>query len=166
MTDVIRPYTPSDLAACLSIFDGNTPEFFSPCEREEFEVFLTTHAVAWNFQVIERDGKLVACGGHALDLRTGCANFCWGMVEQGLHGTGLGTMLTVARLTAIRDTAGVVSVCLDTSQHTQGFYAHFGFRHARTVVDGYGPGLDRWEMVLDLHANVTPATALQRHLRR
>lgn len=39
---------------------------------------------------------------------------------------------------------------LDTSQHTQAFYARFGFTVERVVVNGYGPGLDRWDMALDL----------------
>lgn len=145
-----RAYRPSDITACLDIFDGNTPKFFSPVERGEFEQFLTNCAVAWEYQVIERNGRLVACGGHAIDKDAKSANFCWGMVASDLHGTGLGKMLTWARLTAASALNEIAIVRLDTSQHTQGFYAQFGFLPERIIPDGYGPGLDQWEMVLDL----------------
>src|ERR1700704_453979 len=31
-----RGYTAADRIACLALFDGNTPEFFAPAERNEF----------------------------------------------------------------------------------------------------------------------------------
>ena len=31
-----RPYDPKDQAACLALFDANTPRFFAPSERPEF----------------------------------------------------------------------------------------------------------------------------------
>lgn len=148
--DITRAYRPSDMMACLDIFDGNTPKFFSPVERGEFQQFLTDHAVAWEYQVIERNGMLVACGGHAIDKDAKSVNFCWGMVASNLHGTGLGKMLTWARLTAASALNEIAIVQLDTSQHTQGFYAQFGFLPERIIPGGYGPGLDQWEMVLDL----------------
>ena len=148
--DMTRPYRPSDMKTCLDIFDGNTPKFFSPAERAEFEQFLTKYAVAWEYQVIERNGRLVACGGHAIDSDAKSVNFCWGMVASNFHGTGLGKMLTLARLKAASALHGIATVRLDTSQHTEGFYAQFGFLPERVIPEGYGPGLDQWEMVLDL----------------
>ena len=34
MTAHSRPYEPSDLAACLALFDGNTLRFFAPQEEQ------------------------------------------------------------------------------------------------------------------------------------
>lgn len=138
------------MRSCLTIFDLNTPRFFSPAEREDFENFLLHYAIPWNYLVIEDKGSIVACGGHYCDGATKSASFCWGMVANNLHGSGLGKMLTTARLNAVRAMSGVTKVRLDTSQHTQGFYARFGFIPERIILDGYGPGLDRWEMALDL----------------
>lgn len=70
------------------------------------------------------------------------------MVARELQGTGLGKMLTTARLRAAQTTPGVAQVRIDTSQHTQGFYRRFGFTVEKIVPDGYGPGLDRWDMLL------------------
>lgn len=152
LMDIIRPYRQADEAACLRLFDGNTPAFFSPDERDDFRRFLGAHALDWHYQVIEREGRIVACGGHAIGRDGESAEFCWGMVDRGLQRTGLGRLLTRARLRAARAVPGVRRIRLDTSQHTQGFYARFGFEVERVVPDGYDAGLDRWEMVLVLDA--------------
>lgn len=150
MIDIVRPYRSTDEPGCLDLFDANTPGFFSPTERRDFQEFLAAHAFAWTYQVIERDGRIVACGGHALGKHGVSAEFCWGMVAPDLHGRGLGRRLTEARLQAARALPAIRCIRLDTSQHTQGFYARFGFRTERIVPDGYDVGLDRWEMILDL----------------
>lgn len=149
-TDIVRDYTPQDRSGCLAVFDGNVPKYFAPAERADFSDFLDSKAVAWSYQVIERDGRIVACGGLAPDPQGASAGLCWGMVAGGLHGMGLGTLLTAARLKSARATPGVEQIRLDTSQHTQGFYRRFGFVVEGIVPDGYGPGLDRWNMLLRL----------------
>ncbi|RYE81291.1 MAG: GNAT family N-acetyltransferase [Oxalobacteraceae bacterium] len=150
---LIRHYQSSDMQACLHIFDGNTPRFFSLVEREDFKNFLVNEAVGWDYLVIEDNGSIVACGGHNVDKDAKSANFCWGMVANNLHSTGLGKMLTTARLKTVSAHRGVTRVRLDTSQHTQGFYARLGFVTERIIPDGYGPGLDRWEMTLNLETS-------------
>lgn len=147
---IIRPYHPSDMQACLHIFDMNTPKFFSPAERKDFEQFLTNYAFDWEYQVIENEGMIVACGGHAIRKDAETVDLCWGMVANNMHGTGLGKMLTIARLKAASAIPGVIKVRLDTSQHTQGFYSQFGFEPERIISEGYGAGLDRWEMILNV----------------
>ncbi|WP_414603989.1 GNAT family N-acetyltransferase, partial [Stenotrophomonas sp. FR012] len=85
----LRLYRPADASACLSIFDSNVPTYFAPEERSDFECFLREQATDCAFQVIERDGNVVACGG--LSRRSdGSAGFCWGMVPPARqpHGQG------------------------------------------------------------------------------
>lgn len=147
-TDIVRAYVSSDQSACLSLFDGNVPRFFSATERKAYADFLDREAVALSYQVIERSGQIVACGGYSVDRQRSTAGLCWGMVARELHGTGLGSLITTARLRAAQATPGVEQVRLDTSQHTQGFYRRFGFQVEKIVPDGYGPGLDRWDMLL------------------
>lgn len=143
-----RPYVAADRAACLALFDSNAPRFFDPSERAGFEQFLDE--MRWPYQVIEREGRVVACGGHAVEPDGRTVSLCWGMVEQGLHGQGLGRRLTEARLAAARAEPGVTAVRLDTGQHTTGFYERFGFVIERVVRDGYAPGSDRFDMRLML----------------
>ncbi|XQA79996.1 GNAT family N-acetyltransferase [Xanthomonas sacchari] len=147
--NTIRRYVIQDHAACLALFDSNVPRFFDRSERAAFERFLDQDVGAWHYLVVVRAGAVVACGGHALRADGRVASFGWGMVDRRLHRQGLGRALTEARLDACRS-AGVARIELDTSQHTQAFYARFGFTVERVVANGYGAGLDRWDMALDL----------------
>ena len=144
--DIVRPYAPEDREACLKLFDSNVPVFFDVSERDGFAGFLD--AMNGPYQVILRDGRIVACGGHAVETDGVTAALCWGMVEGRLHGEGLGQRLTEARLAAARAIRGVTSVRLDTSQHTEGFYRRFGFGVEAVTPDGFSPGIDKYEMRL------------------
>ncbi len=146
--DIARPYEPKDRAACLALFDSNVPRFFDPTEKAGYERFLDR--LDSPYQVIERDGRVVACGGLAVERDGRTATLCWGMVEGGLHGRGVGTALTGARLAAARATPGVEVVRLDTGRWTTGFYERFGFVLETVTPDGYAPGSDRHDMRLDL----------------
>lgn len=141
----LRLYRPTDASACLSIFDSNVPTFFAAEERSDFERFLHEQATDCAFQVIERDGSIIACGG--LSRRgDGSAGFCWGMVERALHRQGIGRELAVVRLQQAGRDASIARITLSTSQHTRGFYAGLGFQVTRVVPDGHGPGIDAVEM--------------------
>ncbi|MBN9481610.1 MAG: GNAT family N-acetyltransferase [Bordetella sp.] len=147
---IARPYRADDCEACLALFDGNTPRFFDASEREGFVAYLEETAFAHTYLVIERNGRVVACGGHAVEPDRVSAALCWGMVDNGLHRQGVGRTLTEARIAAARATPGITRIILNTSQHTQGFYARFGFEPTRVTPDGYAPGIDRWDMELKL----------------
>jgi len=145
----VRDYTREDREACLAVFDGNVPEFFVPAEREAFAAFLDD--LPGPYLVVEdEDGRVVACGGYAVTPGTRTADLCWGMVARPRHGTGIGRLLTDARLERVRADPGVHDVALNTSQHTAGFYARRGFATERVVPDGFAPGLDRCDMRLVL----------------
>ncbi|WP_228277725.1 GNAT family N-acetyltransferase, partial [Acinetobacter baumannii] len=88
--------------------------------RSDFERFLQEQAMDCAFQVIERDGSIVACGG--LSRRgDGSAGFCWGRVQRALHQHGLGRELALARLRQAEADPSIKRITLSTSQHTQGF---------------------------------------------
>ena len=146
--ETVRPYAASDRDACLALFDGNTPRFFDPSERAGFAAWL--EASTQPYLVIERDGNIVACGGHALEAGGTVASLCWGIVAQDVHGQGLGRALTQARLDAIRAMPQVARVTMNTSQHTQKFYARFGFEPVTVTLAGSGPGTDQWDLGLQL----------------
>jgi len=140
----IRAFTAADAPACLAIFDGNVPRFFGAHERADFATYLQQPARAADYLVIERDDRVVACGGLAMDEALTAA-FCWGMVDYTVHRQGLGSELAHARLQQAR-AHGARRVVLSTSQHTCGFYAALGFGITRIVTDGHGPGLDAVDM--------------------
>lgn len=152
MNDVTcRSYVPGDLSACLAIFDSNVPTFFAPGEREEFRAFLDdVDAGDRPYLVLTRAGMVIACGGLMVEANARRAGLAWGMVDRAWHGQGLGTCLTRARLELARAIPDLAELTLATSQHTRRFYAGFGFIAAKVIPDGFGAGLDRWDMTLRL----------------
>lgn len=142
-----RPYRADDYSACLALFDGNTPEFFAAHERAEFLAFLREIG-PWPYLVGEAGGQVVACGG--FEVAGSSASLTFGMVDRRLQGQGIGQALTRARLEAIRAAPGVDRVVIETSQLSAGFYDRLGFRVTEVTENGFGPGLDRWVMVLEL----------------
>lgn len=152
MHDIIsRPFTSDDRSACLSIFDSNVPPFFAPEERIEFcEHLENLDAIKTPYIVLVRDDVVVACGGLTVDMKCRKAFLVWGMVERELHGIRLGSMLTHARLTLARSIPGLTKLDLSTSQHTNGFYERYGFTVTKITSNGFGPGLNRLDMTLEI----------------
>lgn len=146
-----RPYDPKDQAACLAIFDANTPRFFAPSERPEFASHLQTCGGPDSpYLVLIENGAPLACGGLSRAPGTGSATLSWGMVHPARHGQGLGQRLLDTRLALARSLPGLHSLTLSTSQHTSGFYRRAGFTVTGVTKDGFAPGLDRWDMTLTL----------------
>lgn len=138
-----------DYDDCLAIFDSNVPKFFAADERPKFVSFLQT--MPGPFIVLaDSVDQIVGGGGYAVREGTGVADLLWGMIRTDLHGLGLGRVLAKYRIDRIHRDATVSRVVLETSHHTVGFYEGLGFTLAGVVADGYGPGLDRCEMRLDI----------------
>lgn len=147
----IRPFAPADRAACLALFDSNVPDYFLPQERAEFGEWLEKPFDSGEYGeyfVMEDAGQVVACGG-VWQTPEGRAGLSWGMVARSAHRRGYGSALLRFRLERLRE-LGVREVHLDTSQHSAPFFARHGFLEVRRVPDGYGPGLDRVDMVATL----------------
>lgn len=152
----LRHYTPADEAACLAIFDSNTPEYFARHERAEYQDFLAHQGNRPYFVVEDADGTVVAAGGYLRAAGGAEAWLTWGMVARHRHRRGLGRFLLVARLERLcrelSASGGSLNVRLDTSQHTWPFFAREGFTTERITENGYAPGYHRYDMVLRLDA--------------
>jgi ribosomal protein S18 acetylase RimI-like enzyme len=144
----VRAYSPADRPACLAVFDSNTPQFFDPAERRDFETFLD--AVDCSYFVMEHDGAIAGCGGYAIAEDTSLASLVWGMVRGDLHKLGFGRFLLLFRLREITKAGGVQLVRLSTSQHAAPFFQKQGFKVTSIRKDGYASGMDRVEMVMKL----------------
>lgn len=149
----IRPYLPNDRAACLAVFDSNLPEFFLATERTDYTADLDEfEAGEWGtatYLMLEEAGEVLACGG-AYTRDDGRAGLAWGMVRRDRHRQGLGQQLLRARLDWLLAQPAAREVWLDTSQHSAPFFGRFGFEIMRETPDGYGPGLHKLDLRLDL----------------
>ncbi len=153
----IRPYTPADRAECLHLFTGNCPRYFDPAEQNLFETCLDRldrgdiiheQAEASQFYVLEEEEKVLACGGYYLTRDKSAAVMAWGMVHHLHHREGRGSALLQHRVDHLRKHYPDHQIRLDTSQHTYPFFERFGFQVTRRRKDGYGPGLDKVDMIL------------------
>jgi GNAT superfamily N-acetyltransferase len=143
-----RPYQPADKAACLAIFDGNTPDFFAPHERTDFDEFLREPGGLY-FVVENESDTIVACGGvwHYSDEQIALT---WGMVSRTHHRHGIGRWLLLKRLQYICTLSGTLTVVIDTSQFSAPFFEKFDFHTTQITRDGFAPGLDKIAMQLPL----------------
>lgn len=133
----------------MDVFDSNIPQYFTEAERGMFRRFLIKNDCDYRV-VVDLVGRVIACGGHHIDRDQRVGRLCWGMVDANLHGRGAGWLLLVSRLAAMYDEIGDLRVGLDTSQKTWGFYERAGFVTQSIEPDGYGCGLDKHEMLLEL----------------
>lgn len=140
----LETYRSGDRAALLAIFDGNTPRFFDPHERELFAAFLDRPR--GDFRVLRDDERaIIGCGGVMVD-EDGTASMVWGMIAPPHQGTGFGWWMALERLSWIAAMPEARRVIMDTSQETAGFYVKLGFRTVSVQPDGYGPGLHRHDL--------------------
>ncbi|ADV67445.1 GNAT family N-acetyltransferase [Deinococcus maricopensis] len=145
-----RSFTPQDRAACLALFDSNTPPFFDSTERALYEDFL--HQPEPYF-VLEDDTGIVACGGLWLGahLPEYTAGLSWAMVRRDQHGQGIGAHLLNARLDWLRThRPDVQQLYIDTSHLTQGYYERHGFRVTDRIENGFAPGMHQIKMTRPL----------------
>ncbi|PWH11941.1 MAG: N-acetyltransferase [Anaerolineae bacterium] len=145
----LRPYTPADQPACLAIFESNTPKYFHPTERLDFEQFL--EKLPCPFFVVEMQEQIVGCGGYGTKPE-GIIVLVWGMVHRNLHRQGIGTFLLQERIKIILQKTLATRVIVHTSQHSQDFFIRFGFRQTDFKPNYYAPGLHCVEMELALHS--------------
>ena len=144
----IRPYESRDKAACLAIFDSNSPKYFAPHERDEFSEFLDKPTCT--YFVIEAGAAITGCGGYWVSDDGSRAIMCWGMVANDKHSTGLGKWLLLYRWKIISQVAPGALLEINTSQHTYGFFEKLGLKVTEIVKNGYGENIDRYEMRLKL----------------
>lgn len=152
---MIRAYEATDRQACLEIFDSNCPQYFDLSERKYIENWLmaqddgrTTYpnSAEDRFYVLEHERKIVACGGFYLLKDDNAASISWGMVHSSHHKKGFGKALFQYRLDMVRSVRPGAEILLDTSQHTFGFFEKMGMKVKEVTKDGYGTGLDRYDM--------------------
>lgn len=146
----VRRYRPEDRAACLALFDSNTPSSFLPEERAQFTEFIDRMPGPY---LVAEDaaGHLVACGG--LATRDGITvNLCWGMVDAARQHEGIGRVLLRVRLAQACRMPGISAVGMNTSNETAPFFEREGLRTTLVTENYFRPGLHRHDMVCALDA--------------
>lgn len=126
------------------------PKFFAPDELPDFENWLqrqeTPRTATEQYYVVEQNNAVIACGGYFIDPDKQDARMTWGLVHNALHRQGIGKALFLHRMGVIKSVCPACIIGLDTTQHAYAFFEKLGFTTIRITKDGYGPGLDRYDM--------------------
>jgi predicted GNAT family N-acyltransferase len=131
--------------ACLT---ATPPNFSAPGNAPILKDF------SCPFFVVTKDGQTVACGGYGAESEPKSIELAWGMVRNDLHRQGIGKFLLIERLKLIFRADPDACVVIDTSQHSQDFFARLGFKATNLNENYYAPGLHRVDMELELNDNL------------
>lgn len=141
----IIPYQPDLLSKCMSLIKSNQGHYFTSDEVTDYQQFLQSLKATDHYYVVLDENDVVAAGGIAEHNQL--VRMTWGMVQGERHGQKIGSFLLQQRLNNITDLYPGLTIAMDTSQHTVGFYRRFGFRTLTREMNGYGEGLDKIELM-------------------
>ena len=143
----MRPFRPDDADACLALFDANCPAYFAANERVDFQEFLEQDLQ--DFLVVEFGAAIAGCFGITTSGDPSKARLNWIMIDPAVQGQGLGAkIMSRAHSLAL----GLQAKCLDiaASQYSAPFFARYGATESQRTRDGWGPGMDRVDMQLEI----------------
>ena len=143
----IKPYKQKYFDNCVDIIESNTPKYILHIEHLAFKNYLLKKNKT--YFVLFNGFNLVACGGYGINDSQTKADLSWGLVHRKHHSQGIGSYLLRFRIENIKKKYPSVNIHLDTSQHTYKFFERFGFKVRKISKDGYGEGLDMYDMILD-----------------
>lgn len=140
----LRAYTAADEAACLALFELNTPDFFAPSEREDYAAFLRT--APGEYRVCVEGAQVV--GAFGVFRRTADeGGLHWILIDPRRQGEGLGSWMMSDVMRQCRELR-VQRLHIAASHKSAPFFARFGARALRETADGWGPGMHRIDMEL------------------
>ena len=100
------------------------------------------------YEVCELGGRIVAAFGLAPVDGRGCS-LNWIMLHPDSQGAGIGTAI-MERVIALGRESGSTLIEIAASHKSAPFFARFGAIAKEHTADGWGPGMDRVDMVLEL----------------
>ncbi len=146
MAVVIRPYEVSDQRDCLAVFDANCPEYFDPGERADYVEFLDERPAGYEVCV---QGRSIAGAFGVCARAEGGQRLRWILIKPAAQGQGVGSAMMVRAQEVCRDLRAA-QLHISASQKSAPFFVRFGVRAVETIPQGWGPDLDRVEMVLQI----------------
>ena len=142
----IVPYNSKYFENCIKIIQSNTPKYIDPSEHSDYEDYLSRDDKL--YFILFKKSNIVACGGYGVNKFKTKVGLAWGLVHSKYHNQGYGSELLKYRLEHIEDNYSDIDIHLDTSQKTYKFFEKFGFVVEKISKNGYGVGLDRYDMFL------------------
>ena len=160
---ILREYKYEDKQDCIEVFSSNCPKFLHNSELDLFINWLDhradknggykssryTKSEKEAYFVIEHfQGGIIGCGGFYIIKDKPEARLAWGMIHADFHKQGYGTTLFYYRAGIIKKKWPNHTIKLMTSQHTYLFYKKMGMMVTASRKAGYGPDLDKYDMIM------------------
>jgi len=139
-----RPYIESDRLACIDIFDANCPEYFAPNERQDYDEFL--QSAPEDYEICEGDGRILGAFGLFVDSEN-VKTLNWILLDTHAQGLGVGSKI-MERVIHIVRASETMTVRIAASHKSAPFFARFGATTISSTKDGWGPNMDRVDMLL------------------
>jgi len=140
----IRKYENIDKQNVLELLRLNTPKYFSKSEETDLHYYLENHSE--NFYLIEKEGKIVACGGYNIISGRKLARISWDIVHPSHQGINIGTKLLLFRIEKIKQISSLDMLEVRTSQLAFNYYSKFGFVTKEIIPDYWAIGYDLYRM--------------------
>jgi len=128
------------------LFDANCPEYFSPGERSDYESFLEADSTAYELCIV--GGRVAGAFGLMGDDPTQ-RSLNWILLSPTSQGRGIGAAI-MERIILKAKAAMVDIVSIDASQKSAPFFEKFGAVEINRTENGWGPGLHRVDMTLQV----------------
>lgn len=148
----IKKYINAYKPDILGLFRMNTPEFFDVSEENNFADYLENQIE--DYFVVEENNKIIGAGGINYFYHEKTARISWDIIHPDFQKKGVGSELTLFRLTKIRKNSRIKFVIVRTSQHSNKFYKKMGFEVDSIVPDFWAKGFDLYEMRLKINSSI------------
>lgn len=143
---LFRPYNQGDYADCLALFDQNCPKYFVEVERQDYCAFLKGRSNDYQVMVFDN----VLAGGVGLVAENEMqGRIQWILLSETVQGKGLGRRLMEHVISAAKRQK-LSSILIAASHLSAPFFSHFGAQTGVFTEHGWGPGMHRVDMVIDL----------------
>jgi GNAT superfamily N-acetyltransferase len=141
-----RHFTQADTGVCLALFELNCPASFAPEERADYAAFL--RGADATYEVCLSGGRVVGAFG-LTPGEAGSARVNWILLDPAAKGTGVGAAM-MQRAIGLARGAGATHINIAASHLSEAFFAKFGARTLTRQEGGWGPGMHRHDMVLEV----------------
>jgi ribosomal-protein-alanine N-acetyltransferase len=145
-TNSIREYTLQDKETLLNLVRLNTPKYFAPSEKTDFEYYLENEIQ--RYFTISFENKIVGCGGINFENEKTIGIISWDIIHPDYHGKSFGSRLLDHRIKELKSIHSIKSIIVRTAQNTFQFYEKHGFQVKEIVPNYWAVGFDLYFMEL------------------
>lgn len=134
-------YASGNKDACMALFDDNCPKYFAPNERGDYHNFL--EQLPNGYEICLASDEVIGAFG----LIDNSLN--WILLSPRATGLGLGSLI-MSRVIQLANRNNLTTIEIAASHLSKGFFAKHGAEAIAEKLNGWGPGMHRVDMRLNI----------------